>query len=129
MIYAHKLSCHRAVLPGGLEEVLAPRNTEGMHRLFTFCRHLIAPPPSSTISAALNPAFSQCCHAIWCFLCRSFHARLSPWTLLLSPLSPMRRRGNNLFYRRLSQICPVDTRPELIIILDLGARVVARNIF
>lgn len=55
--------------------------------------------------------------------------RLSPWTLLLSPLSPMRRRGNNLFYRRLSQICPVDTRPELIIILDLGARVVARNIF
>lgn len=104
-----------------------PRNTEGMHRLFTFCRHLIAPSPSpsSTISAALNPAFSQCCHAIWCFLCRSFHA-VSPRG---SPVSPMRQRGNNLFYRRLSQNCPVDTRPELIIIHDLGARVVARNIF
>lgn len=127
MIYAHKLSCHRAVLPGGLEEVLAPRNTEGMHRLFTFLSTSYCPPSEFYNIAALNPAFSQCCHAIWCFLCRSFHARLSPWTL--PPLSPMRRRGNNLFYRRLSQICPVDTRPELIIILDLGARVVARNIF
>lgn len=94
-----------------------------------FCRHLIAPPPSSTISAALNPAFSQCCHAIWCFLCRSFHAVSPRGSFLPFPVSPIRRRGNNLFYRRLSQICPVDTRPELIIILDLGARVVARNIF
>lgn len=129
MIYAHKLSCHRAVLPGGLEEVLAPRNTEGMHRLFTFLSTSYCPPSEFYNIRCIKSSFFAMLPRNMVLPLSFLSRRLSPWTLLLSPLSPMRRRGNNLFYRRLSQICPVDTRPELIIILDLGARVVARNIF
>lgn len=113
----------------GLEEVLAHVTRRACTGCSLFVDILLPPSPSPIPSPEF---YNICC------IKSSFFAML-PRNMVL-PLSFLSRRPsppdplcdsveNNLFYRRLSQICPVDTRPELIIIQDLGARVVARNIF